>query len=239
MKGALAAPMARLVSLRPSPLRLTRHLSSQPSLRLARCFSTQPSIAPVDNSVTPAEIRASADRMLDYYCALQRPDGGLDGLDDASHYCKLPNALVWGGRPAQADAMLDFCVSRFLRPNGDFTNEPAPSHYAPAQKSLHWEFNDFYAYLNQWWITAGVRLSRNDFVGRAFEYVDRHWYNAATHAGILQEPLDMRYENCIFTSAHLGTRLLETTRDTHARAHTHTHTHARAHTRTHTHTHYS
>lgn len=158
--------------------------------------------------VTPTEIRASAGRMLDYYTALQRPDGGLNGFDDACHYCKLPNALIWGGRVKEGDAMLDFCVNRFLRPNGDFTNEPPDSHYAPTQKSLHWEFNDFYAYLNQWWITAGVRLSRNDFVGHAFNYVDRHWYNPKTKAGILQEPLDMRYENCIFTSAHLGFTML-------------------------------
>ena len=109
------------------------------------------------------------------------------------------------------------CHPHLARIPGDFTNEPPSSHYAPAQKSLHWEFNDFYACnrhptvtshpiptsdlnqwwipshpiptsdLNQWWITAGVRLSRNDFVGDAFAYVDRHWYNPKTRAGILQD----------------------------------------------------
>ena len=133
------------------------------------------------SSVTPAVLRESADRMLDYYTAIQRPDGSLEGrlhhstttsehyllklfvlagFDDASHYCKLPNALVWGGarlsldhqaalcrlwhhliswatpiplspnphhktgRIREADAMLDHCVARFLRPNGT----TAPSH---------------------------------------------------------------------------------------------------------------
>lgn len=148
--------------------------------------------------------------MLDHYTALMQPDGSLKGFDDPSHYCKLPNALVWGGRVAEADAMLDHCVSRFMQPNGDFVaTGAATSHFAPqAQKTLHWEFYDFYAYLNQWWITAGVRLSRNDFIGAAFQYVDAHWYNPKTKAGILQEPLDGRYENCIFTSAHLGFTML-------------------------------
>ena len=142
-------------------------------------------------AVTPAALRASANRMLDYYTNLQQPDGSLKGFDDACHYCKLPNALVWGGRIAEADAMLDHCVNRFMRYNGDFTTDRRPvperAHFAPqVQKTLHWEFYDFYAYLNQWWITAGVRLSRNDFIGKAFSYVDAHWYNPKVHAGILQ-----------------------------------------------------
>eukprot|EP00965_Chrysotila_dentata_P194932 6176679-Pleurochrysis_carterae.AAC.3 len=167
---------------------------------------------PLDPAVTPDALRASADRMIGYYLALQKSDGSLLGLDDASHYCKLPNALIWGGKIAEADAVLDFCVQRFFQSNGDFTSMPQPrsgTNYAPqAEKTLHWEFYDFYAYLNQWWITAGVRLSRFDFVGKAFQYVDQHWYNPKTAAGILQEPLSGRYENCIFTSAHLGFTML-------------------------------
>merc|ERR1719343_1874943 len=160
-------------------------------------------------AVTPAALRESADRMLDFYVALQEPSGKLRGLDDACHYCKLPNALVWGGRIKEADAMMDFLVARFMQPNGDFSNEPYQGVWCPQQqKTLHWEFYDFYAYLNQWWITAGVRLSRFDFIGRAFEYVDKHWYNPKVHAGVLQEPLGMRSENCIFTSAHLAFTML-------------------------------
>jgi len=160
-------------------------------------------------AVTPSALRESADRMLDYYLALQLPSGGLKGFDDACHYCKLPNALVWGGRIGEADAMMDFLVGRFMRPNGDFTNESHDGDFCPQEKkTLHWEFYDFYAYLNQWWITAGVRLSRFDFVGRAFEYVEKHWYNPRVHAGVLQEPMGMRSENCIFTSAHLAFTML-------------------------------
>jgi len=150
-------------------------------------------------------LRASADKMLDHYVAMQLPNGGLEGLTDPCHYCKLPNALVWGGRVKEANAMMDYCVATFMRPNGDFSLAPTDTHFAPlAQKTLHWEFYDFYAYLNQWWITAGVRLSRFDFAPKAYQYVLEHWYNKEAHAGILQEPLDGRYENCIFTSAHLG-----------------------------------
>ena len=91
-------------------------------------------------------LRASADRMLGYYLRLQKPSGALRGFDDACHYCKLPNALVWSGKIAEADAMLDHCVQRFLRPNGDFTNCPVDTHFARGpQKTLHWEFEDFYA----------------------------------------------------------------------------------------------
>ncbi len=91
-------------------------------------------------------LRASADRMLGYYLRLQKPSGALRGFDDACHYCKLPNALVWSGKIAEADAMLDHCVQRFLRPNGDFTNHPVDTHFARGpQKTLHWEFEDFYA----------------------------------------------------------------------------------------------
>lgn len=155
--------------------------------------------------VTPAALRASADRMVSFYLRDQLPNGQIKGLDDRCHYCKLPNALVWGGYTAEADRMLDFCVSQFMRPNGDFTLVPFDGHFAPqALKTLHWEFYDFYAYLNQWWITAGVRLSRFDFVPKAFEYCVANWYNAKSQAGILQEPIDGRYENCIFTTAHLG-----------------------------------
>ena len=84
--------------------------------------------------------------------------------------------------------------------------------FAPqSQKTIHWESYDFYAYLNQWWITAGVRLSRSDFVHRATSYVLKHWHNEAIHAGCLQAPLGSgRHENCIFTSAHLGFTLLHT-----------------------------
>jgi len=143
--------------------------------------------------------------MVAFYLRDQLPSGQIAGLEDASHYCKMPNALVWGGYIPEADKMLDFCAERFLQPNGDFTTEPHDGHFAPQeQKTLHWEFYDFYAYLNQWWITAGVRLSRFDFVPKAFDYVQRHWYNPTAQAGILQEPLDGRYENCIFTTAHLG-----------------------------------
>jgi len=161
-------------------------------------------------AVTPAALRASADKMLDYYVALQQPDGSLKGFDDPCHYCKLPNALVWGGRIAEADRMLDYCVNSFQRENGDFTKDDVGSnHFAPqVQKTLHWEFYDFYAYLNQWWITSGIRLSRFDFIGPAYSYVLSHWYNPTTKAGILQAPLDQNYENCIFTSAHLGFSML-------------------------------
>ena len=53
-----------------------------------------------------------------------------------------------------------------------------------------------------------MRLSRNDFIGEAYAYVLRHWYNPATAAGVVQQPLGMRHENCIFTSAHLGFTML-------------------------------
>jgi hypothetical protein len=166
---------------------------------------SSPKKAKTGKPVTPSTLRASADAMLDFYIKDQLPSGQIKGLDDPCHYCKFPNALVWSGRIKEADAMLDFCVERFMRPNGDFTLRPWDGHFAPqATKTLHWEFYDFYAYLNQWWITAGVRLSRNDFVPKAAEYVAEHWYNAVGKAGILQEPSDGRYENCIFTSAHLG-----------------------------------
>ena len=166
-----------------------------------------PSVKP---SVTPDVLRASANKMLDAYTRLQRPDGSLEGFDDPCHYCKLPNALAWGGRIKEADAMLDHCVNTFLRPNGDFTASPTAEACAPqSQKTIHWEFYDFYSYLNQWWITAGVRLSRSDFVHRATSYVLKHWHNQAIHAGCLQAPLGSgRHENCIFTSAHLGFTLL-------------------------------
>jgi hypothetical protein len=156
-------------------------------------------------AVTPESLRASGGRMVDFYLKTQLPSGQIEGLDDACHYCKMPNALVWGGRIKEADAMFDFLVQRFFRENGDFTNEPHNGHFCPqVKKTLHWEFYDFYAYLNQWWITAGVRLNRFDFVGKAYEYVLAHWFNPKTNAGILQEPLDGKYENCIFTSAHIG-----------------------------------
>jgi len=156
-------------------------------------------------AVTPTSLRASADRMVDYYLERQLPNGGLEGCDDPCHYCKLPNALVWGGKIKEADAMLDFCVDKFMRPNGDFTLSPSDNHFAPLdKKTLHWEFYDFYAYLNQWWMTAGIRLSRFDFVPQAYNYVESNWYNPKANAGILQAPLDGNYENCIFTSAHLG-----------------------------------
>jgi len=156
-------------------------------------------------AVTPETLRESGGRMIDFYLKTQLPSGQIEGLDDACHYCKLPNALVWGGRIKEADAMFDFLVERFFRENGDFTNELHDGHFCPqVKKTLHWEFYDFYAYLNQWWITAGVRLNRFDFVGKAYEYVIRHWFNPKTNAGILQEPVDGRYENCIFTSAHIA-----------------------------------
>ena len=86
-----------------------------------------PSVKP---SVTPDVLRASANKMLDAYTRLQRPDGSLEGFDDPCHYCKLPNALAWGGRIKEADAMLDHCVNTFLRPNGDFTASPTAEAYA-------------------------------------------------------------------------------------------------------------
>ena len=90
-------------------------------------------------AVTPATLRASADRMLDYYIARQQPDGSLEGCDDPCHYCKLPNALVWGGRTKEADAMLDFCKERFMQPNGDFSLRSTDTHFAPLEdKTLHW-----------------------------------------------------------------------------------------------------
>lgn len=58
------------------------------------------------------------------------------------------------------------------------------------------------------WITAGIRLSRVDFVPKAYEYVDVHWYNSKARAGVVQAPIDGKYENCIFTSAHLGFTML-------------------------------
>ena len=75
-----------------------------------------------------------------------------------------------------------------------------------------WEFADFYPYLNQWWITCGVRLGRFDFIEKAFNYVDRYWYNPATQAQVVQDPLnenpDGYNEHCIFNSAHIGNSYL-------------------------------
>ena len=110
---------------------------------------------------------------------------------------------MWGGRTKEADMMMDYCVENFLQANGDFalTSSSGATNFAPlADKTLHWEFYDFYAYLNQWWITAGIRLSRFDFVPAAYEYCKANWYNPAAQAGILQAPIDSNYENCIFTS---------------------------------------
>ena len=94
-------------------------------------------------AVTPETLRGSAGRMLDYYVARQLPSGGLEGCEDPCHYCKLPNALVWGGRVKEADAMLDFCVDEFMRPNGDFTlcgADGSEEHFAPLEKkTLHWQ----------------------------------------------------------------------------------------------------
>ena len=151
--------------------------------------------------VTPANLRASADRMLDYYTAMQTEDGGLKGLHDSCHYCKLPNALIYGGRVAQADKMLNYCHSNFyIAENGDFMND-----FDTGDKTLHWEFEDFYSYLNQWWITAGVRLNRFEFTFNAYKYVHNNWYNKNVGCAIVQSSIDTdNYQNCIFNSAHLG-----------------------------------
>merc|ERR1719345_635463 len=95
----------------------------------ARFFSN--GVASRGVAVTPTSLRASADRMVDYYLERQLPNGGLEGCNDPCHYCKLPNALVWGGKIKEADAMLDFCVDKFMRPNGDFTLSPSDNHFAP------------------------------------------------------------------------------------------------------------
>ena len=49
---------------------------------------------------------------------------------------------------------------------------PAPQ----SPKTIHWEFYDFYAYLNQWWITAGVERSGLDLVRRATSGSLKHWH---------------------------------------------------------------
>ena len=43
----------------------------------------------------PAETKQMG--QVDYYLERQLPNGGLEGCNDPCHYCKLPNALVWGG----------------------------------------------------------------------------------------------------------------------------------------------
>ena len=165
-----------------------------------RCLATQ-SKSRKTLDVTPANLRASADRMLDYYTAMQTPSGGLQGLNDSCHYCKLPNALIYGGRISEADKMLNYCLSNFyISKNGDFMN-----NFETGDKTLHWEFEDFYSYLNQWWITAGVRLNRFDFIFDAYKYVNDNWYNKNIHCANVQSSINTsNYQNCIFNSAHLG-----------------------------------
>ena len=149
--------------------------------------------------VTPTNLRDSVNRMLDAYPVSS--SGSIADCDDACHYCKLPNALAMAGRMDDCDRMLDLCVRSFLCENGDFRNNPA-------EKTLHWEFEDFYPYLNQWWITAGMRLGRFDFVGKAYNYCDKYWFNPKTNAQVVQDALNQNpdgyNEHCIFNSAHMG-----------------------------------
>lgn len=150
--------------------------------------------------------------MLDFYTSQQLPSGQMRGYDDCAYYCKLPLRLLLGGRVDEADRMLTFCKNNFLTPNGDFMNDNTLSSFDAAAKTLHWEFADFYPYLNQWWITCGVRLGRFDFVDTAYQYVDRHWFNPVTAASVVQDPLGENpegyNEHCIFNSAHLGNTYL-------------------------------
>jgi len=150
--------------------------------------------------------------MLDFYTSQQLPSGQMRGYDDCAYYCKLPLGLLLGGRVDEADRMLTFCKNNFLTPTGDFMNDNTLTSFDPAAKTLHWEFADFYPYLNQWWITCGVRLGRFDFVDTAYQYVDRHWFNPVTAASVVQDPLGENpegyNEHCIFNSAHLGNTYL-------------------------------
>jgi hypothetical protein len=124
----------------------------------------------------------------------------------------LPLGLLLGGRVDEADLMLTYCRNNFLTPTGDFMTDNQCTVFDPDVKTLHWEFADFYPYLNQWWITCGVRLGRFDFIVPAFNYVEKHWYNPQTQAQVVQDPLnenpDGYNEHCIFNSAHLGNTFL-------------------------------
>lgn len=55
-------------------------------------------------------------------------------------------------------------------------------------------------------------MGRFDFVEKAFNYVDRYWYNPETQACLVQDPLnenpDGYNEHCIFNSAHIGNTYL-------------------------------
>ena len=97
--------------------------------------------------VTPATLRDSANRMLDAYPV--SAEGSIADCKDTSHYCKLPNALACMGRMDDCDRMLDYCVRNFFCENGDFMNEKSFNAFSPTKKTLHWEFADFYPYLNQ------------------------------------------------------------------------------------------
>ena len=162
--------------------------------------------------VTPETLRKSRDAMLDFYVAQQLPTGQLKGYEDCCYYCKLPLGLLLGGRVDEADRMLTYCRNNFLTPLGDFANDNKLTKFDPDIKTLHWEFADFYPYLNQWWITCGVRLGRFDFIDKAFDYVEKYWYNPATQAQVVQDPInenpDGYNEHCIFNSAHIGNSFL-------------------------------
>eukprot|EP00483_Globobulimina_turgida_P010716 UN10737 len=163
--------------------------------------------------VTPETLRASRDRMLDFYVAQQLPSGQMKGYLDSCYYCKLPLGLLLSGRVDEADRMLEYCKNNFLTPIGDFMNDNKCTSFDPGPtKTLHWEFADFYPYLNQWWITCGVRLGRFDFAEKAYNYVDTYWYNPATQAQVVQDPLNKNpegyNEHCIFNSAHIGNTYL-------------------------------
>eukprot|EP01083_Nonionella_stella_P222175 793092_1 len=159
---------------------------------------------PYDDAETMIRrLEKCTERNIQYMLRNLKPNGQIGNYTDLGDYAKLPNALIMAGYPKEANMVLNWALENlFNEKTGDFrTSATLKSAKAP--------FRVFYPYCNQWFIQAGLKLRRFDFIFKAAEYNDK-FFNPITCASVLDKPYEEKGNNVndLFTSAALGTTYL-------------------------------
>lgn len=151
--------------------------------------------------VTEERLERVTQRSLGFFLRQLKSNGQIANYTDLAEYSKLPNALIYGGYPKEANAVLDFMIDTMMdKENGDFRTRKGFKSWKSA-------FDEFYIYCNAWIVQSLLMLRKFDVAFKAAKFLD-NFYNPQLSACTIRytygnSPNGKNY-HCVFNTSALG-----------------------------------
>eukprot|EP01084_Bolivina_argentea_P198438 339796_1 len=153
------------------------------------------------NKVTEERLAEVTERSLGFFRRQLKENGQVANYTDLAEYSKLPNALIYGGYPTDANRVLNFMIdTMFDEKTGDFRTRKGLKSWKSA-------FDEFYIYCNAWIVQSLLMLRRFDIAYKAASFLDRYYntqLNACTIRYTYGNSPNGQNMHCVFNTAALG-----------------------------------